>query len=128
FQLGRFEFYTFSWFHVYVAASTAAVMVLLSYLRHTRAGLASLLAASAVLGIPLLGQLDIAGTFISGAHPYLAKVNEMRSPAGLVEVQGFMSVARIYSFLIYLAPLTFILCLVQCWRERTSPRLLFWIT
>jgi hypothetical protein len=128
FRLGHFEFYTFSWFHLYVAACTSAVMLMMSRLRFTRAGLAILMAAAAVLAIPFVRQLDVAGTFLAGTHPYFATINEMRSPAELAMKKGFLVVARIYSLLIYIAPATLVLCLVQGWRERASPRLLFWIT
>lgn len=128
FRTGRFEFYTLSWFHLYIATCSAVSMQLMSRISFTRKGLAILLPALAVMAIPLFHELSIARTFLGGMNKYLEQIDEMRSPASAAMKLGFMSMARVYSFLIYLAPITFLLCVVQCWRDRASPRLLFWIT
>lgn len=128
FRLGRFEFFTLSWFHLYVASCSAAALLLMSHLNPNRKGIALFLLACAILAVPLLGEMTTARTFIGGMHQYLENIYEMRSPASAALKQGYLSMARVYSLLIYLAPVTFGLCLFQCWRDRSSPRLLFWIT
>lgn len=128
FRAGLFEFYTLSWFHLYVAGCTSVAMVLMSRMTFTRNGLALLILASALMSVPLLSQMAVARTFVGGMHIYLENIDEVRSPATVAMKLGYMPIARIYSFLIFLAPVTFTLCLVQCWRDRASPRLLFWIT
>lgn len=128
FRLGHFEFYTLSWFHLYVGASSAIMMILLSHVSATRKSLLVLALVAAALSIPLFGQLHVAGTFMGGLNRHLGSINEMQSPLRAVLRQGYMPMARIYSFLLLLAPLAFIVCLLQCWRERTSFRSLFWIT
>lgn len=128
FRSGRFEFYTLSWFHLYVAGCSAAAMILMGRLSFTRTGVLVLLLALGVLSMPLVSEMSVAGTFLGGMHRYLENIDEMRSPASAAMKLGYMSMARVYSFLIYVAPLTFVLCVVQCWRDRASPRVLFWIT
>lgn len=128
FRQGRFEFYLLSWFHLYVAGCSAIVVTLLSRLTFNRRTLATVLGSAAALSIPLLGQLHVAGTFVGGMNDYLATINEMRSPLSGIMKNGILSMSKIYSGLILLAPVTFLLCLVQCWRDRGSERVLFWIT
>lgn len=128
FRSGRFEFYTLSWFHLYVAVCSAAFMLLTSRLTYSRKRLLMLLPALAVMAIPLLDELNTARTFLGGMNKHLEQIDEMRSPASAAIKFGFMSMARVYSLLIYLAPVTLLLCLVQCWRDRATQRLLFWIT
>lgn len=128
FRDGHFEFYMLSWFHLYIATCSGAALLLMSYSNPTRKGIALLGLGGALLAVPLLGQLTTAHTFVGGLD-FLENIDEVRSPARAVLKYGVVAVARIYSFLIYLAPLTFALCLWQCWRERaSSSRLLFWVT
>lgn len=128
FREGRFEFYLLCWFHLYVAACSAIIVTLLSRLSYSRKTLLILVLAAAVLSIPLLGQLHLARTFVGGTNDYLAAIEEMHSPLSVARKQGLLWLTKIYSALVLLAPVTFVLCLWQCWRERGSDRLLFWIT
>jgi hypothetical protein len=128
FREGRFEFSTLSWFHFYVTACTALMAVLLSRLAFTRKNLAIIVFVAIGLMIPVLGQLNPAGTFLTGANEFLSQISEMKSPLVLARESGGATVARIYSLLIYIAPATFVLCLFEAWRERSSPRLIFWLT
>lgn len=128
FRQGRFEFYLLSWFHLYIAACSAIVVTLLSRVTFSRKTFWLLPLTALALSIPLLGQLHLAGTFVGGTNQYLASIEEMGSPFSIAQKLGYLWVAKIYSGLVLLAPVTFILCLVQCWRQRNSDRLLFWIT
>ena len=51
----------------------------------------------------------------------------MQSPLSLAATGKADTVTYFYSFLIWLAPATFALSVVKCWRDRQRPRLLFWI-
>lgn len=129
FRLYRFEFYTLSWFHLYIALGSAAVVILLSVLRHSQRGLLILLAAGVALLLPILKQMVLAQSFLTGSVQWLEAIGEMTPPARLaMGPNGVARVTNFYSYLIWLAPLTWLLCAVQCWRERASQRLLFWMT
>jgi hypothetical protein len=128
FRLGKFEFYTLSWFHLYVACGTALTAVLLIWLRPARNTILALGALAIVLVAPLLHEIRIAQSFLTGSLGMLDGIQEMRSPVRLGREDGAMAVSFFYSFLIWLAPITLLLCLVQCWRERHSSRLLFWVS
>ncbi|MET0535443.1 MAG: hypothetical protein ABW171_14595, partial [Steroidobacter sp.] len=127
FREGRFEFYTLSWFHLYVVVGTALTALLLTWLKPTRRNIVAMIALAAVLLFPLVNQILIAQSFLRGTLGTLDSIQEMRSPIRMAREDGAMSVAYFYSFLGWLAPVTLVLCIVQCWRERQSPRLLFWI-
>lgn len=128
FRLGQFEFFTLSWFHLYTAACAAAALGLMSSLRPTRGGIAAVVAIGVALTLPIISEIRLAQSFLDGTITYLNGIGEMQSPVHLMANQGGVALTRYYSYLIWVAPITAALCVVQCWRERASVRLLFWIT
>lgn len=129
FREGRFEFYTLSWFHLYVAFCTATFAVLLSRLPRTPRTLAALLGIGFVLVLPIATQLDVASGFVAKSAKWLDSITEMKSPVKeALTAHNAGTVGRLYSLLIWLAPVTFLFSLLQCWRERNSERLLFWVS
>ncbi|MBM0103451.1 hypothetical protein JM946_01795 [Steroidobacter sp. S1-65] len=122
-----FEFYLLSWFHLYVVCGTATVMVLLSLLQPTRRNFGVLVAVAAVLLAPLLNQISYARSFVDGSLGMLDQILEMRSPLQMFSDGQFARLTAFYSALFFLAPITFVFCAVRLWRERTGPRLLFWV-
>jgi asparagine N-glycosylation enzyme membrane subunit Stt3 len=127
FQEGRFEFYYLSWFHLYVVGCTAAVMVLLAWLPPTRRNIGALAVITALLVAPLINQIAYARSFVNGSLGMLSQILEMRSPLQMVRDGSFDGLTRFYSALFFLTPITFALCAIRLWRERSSPRLLFWV-
>lgn len=128
FRLGRFEFFTLSWFHLYTAACTAAALGLMASLRPTRGGITVVVMIGVALTLPVISEIRLAQSFLGGTIEYLNGIGEMQSPLTLMANQGGDTLTRYYSYLIWVAPITGAICVVQCWRERTSVRLLFWIT
>ncbi len=128
FRLGRFEFYTLSWFHLYIAACTAAVVMALSRLKFTRGVLIGLMAAGLAALVPIISEVMLATSFIGNSIEYLSAIGEMQSPLRLAQLFGTSVLGNYYSYLIWIAPLTVVLCAIKCWRDRNSPRLLFWLT
>lgn len=128
FRLGRFEFFTLSWFHLYAAACSAAFVVALSRLGTTRKTMAMVCVGAALALVPIVSQLALAQSFIAGTPVHLQGIGEMQSPAQIVKLFGHQTLTNFYSYLVWIAPLTGMLVLIQCWRERAKPRLLFWIT
>jgi hypothetical protein len=128
FRAGRFEFYTLSWFHLYVVGCTCTWLVLLSWLRTERTTILALSALGALLLVPLLGEMRHATSFLTGDIGILNLILEMHSPVQMAFTGFEKFVTKFYSLLIWIAPITFLLCVVQCWRERREPRLLFWIS
>lgn len=129
FRMGLFEFYTLSWFHLYIAAGTAIAAALLSVMRRTwRAG-----ALLAVLGVVLLApighQTIIAQGFLMGTLKRLNAIAEMTSVPELARRDdGLMYVSCMYTLFLWLWPVTVGICAWRGWRERATGRLFFWIS
>jgi hypothetical protein len=127
FQEGSFAFYLLSWFHLYVVCGTAVTMGLLTWLRPSWRSFAAILAIGVVLIGPLINQITYARSFVDGSLGMLDQILEMRSPLQMLrdgEIEEFTS---FYTLLALFAPVTLVLCAVRLWRERTGPRLLFWL-
>lgn len=128
FRLGLFEYYTLSWFHLYVAAGSAIVVVALAGFARNKRNVALLIAAAVVLLLPLAHQVIMAGAFLGGTIERLDAIMEMRPLPPMVWTEpGRASLSKMYSLLVFLTPVTAIYCAWRGWRERATPRLLFWI-
>lgn len=128
FRLGIFEFYTLSWFHLYVAAGSAAAALALAYLPKSNRNLGILALIAIVLLLPLAQQIIGGGVFLAGKSARLDTIVEMMSPLHLVRsLGGRIDLTLTFSMLLWLTPLTVIYCAWMGWRERTSGRLLFWL-
>jgi hypothetical protein len=127
FQTGRFEFYTLSWFHFYIAGGTSLVVVFFARLRRNRTNIAALVLMGTLLLLPLIEQIQHAQSFVSGSLGMLKDIQEMQPPLELVAEGAWLGVSGMYSFFFWLAPITLALCVHRAWHERNEPRLLFWI-
>jgi hypothetical protein len=128
FRLGLFEFYTLSWFHLYVAGGSAIAALALAHLEPSRRNFAVLAAIALVLLVPLAHQILIARAFLGGTIERLEHIVEMKTPASMIfSPTGRQDLTQMYSAFVWLVPLTAIYCAWQGWRERASPRLFFWI-
>lgn len=128
FQLGLFEFYTLSWFHLYVATATAIVAVLLARQLSMR-NLLVVIVVGTVLILPLIGPLTASRSFIAGSSTRLGEIFEMRSLLRQIgELHGLRNVSNLYSAFVLLLPITVIYCVYRSWRDRAQRELLFfWI-
>jgi hypothetical protein len=128
FRLGHFEFYTLSWFHLYVAAGSAAASLALAALPKSNRNLAVLGLMAAVLLIPLAQQIVTAGAFLAGTITRLETISEMRSPIRMARSPGGrQELTLFYSLLLWLAPLAMLYCAWRGWQERATARVFFWL-
>lgn len=128
FRLGLFEFYTLSWFHLYIAACSAAVAIATARFAPGSRNLALLAGIALVLLLPLVRQVLIAHAFLGGTIARLDTIVEARPLLYMASnTVGRYELTAMYSALVWLVPLTFLFCVWQGWRERTTPRLFFWI-
>jgi hypothetical protein len=129
FRMGLFEFYTLSWFHVYVAVGSAAVVVALSALAPTKRNMALVAGAGVLALLPLARQVAVAGSFLEGTIARLDTIVEMHSlPSLVMTAPGRETVTMMYSLLVFLMPAAAAYCAWRGWQERATPRLLFWIS
>lgn len=128
FRLGLFEYYTLSWFHLYVATGSAAAAVALSALAPTKRSMALLAGAAGVALMPLAGQIAMVGGFLGGTIARLETIHEMRSlPPMVLAPAGRENLAKLYSLLVFVTPASAVYCAWRGWKERATPRVLFWI-
>jgi len=128
FRLGRFEFDTLSWFHLYIAAGTAAAVLLMSVLPHTRRNLLVLWTLGVILLLPIVHQIYVAHGFLMGTIKRLDIIAEMQSVRQMAERPGgFVYVSSMYTMFIWLWRVTLAMCVGFAWRERASGRLFFWV-
>lgn len=128
FRTWRFEFYTLSWFHLYIATCTAVFLLFFGRISFTSRSAAAGAALGAALLIPILGEVRHGQEFLVGSQAYLSAISEMQPPFDLAARTGPVVLNRIYSLLIWLAPLSLLVSIAGCWFERTNRRLLFWLT
>jgi hypothetical protein len=101
----QFEFWTLSWFHLYVVSCSAIGTLFLGHrpLNMRNAGL--LLALLIVLIMPLFAKILIGAAFLGGKLIILDEISEAISPiARLNDVGGLAWLSAFYSYLIFLSP------------------------
>lgn len=129
FRLGHFEFYTLSWFHLYVAAGSAVVSVALAGLAKSKRSIAILAITALLLLIPLAHQTLIARAFLTGTIKRLDTIVEMHALSSLaMSIGGARDLTLMYSLLVWLTPVTVIFCGWCAWQERATERVFFWVS
>lgn len=122
---GQFEFWTLSWFHLYVAMCSALVLGFLAWRPCSRLNIGLLLALGLLLVAPMLARLLTGAAFLSGDLEIIRNITEVQSPvARLFSPDGFTRVSALYSWLIFLAPPVFLLQLFRLFRKQ-APEDLF---
>lgn len=128
FRLGLFEYYTLSWFHLYVAGGTAVTSIALAALARSNRNLALLAGMAAIMLFPLARQIVAARAFLGGTITRLETIAEMKSlPPVVVHAEGRSAITHGYTLLFWLIPLTVIYSAWRGWQERATGRLLFWL-
>jgi hypothetical protein len=123
---GEFQYYLLSWFHVYVAACTAILAVLLSRWQYTRRHLAWITVIAALMVVPVVAQVISGGEFVTGNMEALKGIDEARSLAD-VALKNPARIAILYGMFGWLAPVAILFALVQLRREPRSEMVYFWI-
>jgi hypothetical protein len=123
---GQFHFYTLSWFHLYAAIATGAVVVFLSWRPFSAATLTLLAALAFVLAGPLLWQMVTAAEFLGGGVVRLDAIGEVASPLRMATGPGgFAKVMGLYSGLIWIAPVLLVAAAWRLWKERDAASVYF---
>jgi len=122
----QFEFWTLSWFHLYIACCTAIATLFIG-LRPFRTGnLVLLLTLGLALIAPLLSKLLTGAAFLGGDLVYLDQISEVRSPiARLGDLGGILWLSAFYSYLVYLTPILILIFIVRGARAREPQNIYF---
>jgi hypothetical protein len=125
---GHFDYYTLSWFQVYVAACTAILSVLLARTQANTRGIIVLGLTGSTMLVPILGQVALAREFFAVSIEGMGAISEVKSPLRLWQQSGsIIYFLSNYTGLFLLTPATAALCLWKIWRERDPARSVFWI-
>jgi hypothetical protein len=105
FRAGYFEFGLLSWFHLYAAASTAVLTLIMAWYRRSSRSLLAVSVVAAVLIVPGAAQIGGGVAFVSGGISILNAVNEAQSVyTQVTRTLGPFLTASLYSWLLLLAP------------------------
>lgn len=103
---GQFSMATFSWFHLYVAFVTAALLTFMSFSTYSHRSVLGLAGISIVLALPASAELFLGTRFLTGKLMMLDRIIEMASPVEMiVTTSGLMGTLSMYSGLLLLLPL-----------------------
>ena len=101
----QFEFWTLSWFHLYVAACSMVCLHFFALRSFTPTNLGVLAGAAILMILPIFAKLMLGGAFLSGDLILLEHVVEVRSPVStLTEPNGVLWVSSYYSWLFFAIP------------------------
>jgi hypothetical protein len=126
FQNMQFEFWTLSWFHLYIASCSAVGTLFIGLRQFKMSNLGFLLLLGLVLISPLFARILTGAAFLGGDLIYLDQITEVRSPiARLNDLGGVRWLAAFYSYLIYLTPVLILIFAVRGSRSKEPLQIFF---
>ncbi len=110
----QFEFWTLSWFHLYISLVSALVLVFFALRPFSKYNVGLLAAAGIAMLAPLFATLSTGAAFLSGELEIVKNISEVQSPVSrMFEPGGVAWVTSLYSWLILAAPLLVILHVIK---------------
>jgi len=121
----QFEFWTLSWFHLYIAVCTAAGTVFLGLKNFSIRNVGLLAILGVVLVSPLFAKILTGAAFLGGDLVYLDQITEVLSPISrLTDMGGVRWLAAYYSYLVFLSPVLILFFVVRG-AKSTDPQIIF---
>ena len=117
---GFFEFFTLSWFHLYIAVCVAVFSVLLSCLPRSGRNIVVLVLAAGAAMIPLFGAISSGSEFVSGELESIRSITEVKSPYVMHSSYGEAMSTRLLSWMMWLIGPMMLLNLWWVFRSRES--------
>jgi hypothetical protein len=125
---GHFEYFRLSWFQLYIALCTSAVVAFLSWTRPRPGTLLIGVVGSLVLAVPLLASVQHAGMFFAREIAMNRTIQETISVMEMLRGDGGVrAVVGDYSALVLLLPITLAYCLRGLLRDSAPERTLFFV-
>lgn len=125
FRLGMFAYELLSWFHGYIAACSALMVLLLARLRAGRRSAMLGLLAGGVLALPLLAQIAAGGDFLLGHIVKYDQIVEVQSVYRRIAAGEFGELTRDYSALLWCLPLGLLGVLRRLGRDAAADDIFF---
>lgn len=123
FQRLMYSFSLHSWFHLYIAFSTALLSLALARWPRSAAGLTGLLLLSIALLIPVTSQLAVGSDYLTAHLVDLDEVAEVKGMFGYLRDHQAGFLLSLYGGLLLVLPLGLAALLVQTWERRDDTRL-----
>jgi len=115
----QFEFWTLSWFHLYVAFGSAVVLTFLALCPFSKINIGMLIMLGVAMLVPLIARLATGVSFLSGELEIIRNITEVQSPVSRwFEPGGIAWVTSLYGWLILAAPPLAIFHIVALFRTR----------
>jgi len=122
----QFEFWTLSWFHLYIAGCSAVGILFFGLREFGRLSVGMLLGLGVALVVPIIAKVMIGAAFLGGDLILLNEILEVKSPfARIREPDGLVWVTSYYSWMIVLAPVLIVVYARQAWLESNSDKIFF---
>ena len=122
----QFEFWTLSWFHLYVACCSAIGTLFLGLrpFNIKNAGLLTLLVLSLIS--PLFAKILMGAAFLGGDLILLDQISEVLSPVlRLRDPGGVPWLSSFYSWFVFLSPVLIIVYAIRAWRDKAPDSIFF---
>ena len=127
-QQGRFRYYTLSSMQVFIAVCSATLCVMLSRVSLARRGVLIVAGTALLMLVPIVGQMALAKDFFTVSVEGMDKISEVQSVWELWRrSQSLGYVSDLYTYLVFLVPVTALLCAWRLWREADAARCVMWI-
>jgi len=113
FREGLFEFYTLSWFHLYITGCTVLFINFISRINYTAKNVIFAGLVSFLLIFPLLNEISEGFSFIGSEIEGYSRITETIGIIAMLSdpAWSFLRISSMYSFLIWLIPFTVILAI-----------------
>jgi len=126
FRSFQFEFWTLSWFHLYVATGSAMSLIFLGMRPFSKTNISAFFLLAILLVAPIFSKLITGTAFLSGDLILLGDILEVQSPMmRLSEPEGVARVTTYNSWLIFLAPLLVVLFAIKTSQSSDPSKIYF---
>lgn len=121
FQAMQFEYWTLSWFHLYVATCSGVCLIYLGWRPFSKANLAYFFILAIVMVIPVIAKILMATAFLAGDLILLDLIKEVKSPViRIAEPGGLIWTTNYFSWLLFLVPVYIAVFALRLWRSLES--------
>lgn len=122
----QFQFWTLSWFHLYIASCSAIGVLFLGLRQFNKNNVGLLAILGLVLVSPLFAKILTGAAFLGGDLVYLDQITEVISPISrLTDMGGILWLAAFYSYLVFLTPVLILVFAVRGAQSREPQSVFF---
>jgi hypothetical protein len=125
---GRFDFYLLSWFHVYIAVCSSAVILWMARRTFSLRDLGLLIVLGLVLVVPIISQILVAGDFFAHRVSLLSDISEAKSIVRMFrDPDGPYFLRSVYSLMVFAVPVIMAGTAIAALRSKAPDRIVFFV-